>query len=148
MRILEFSGRLQNAGEASFPDIVMPDIKGEQQMLSKVDAKVILVHFWDATDAAQKMMNLDTLLPLYNDFHKRGFEIFAIGCTPDKPEWASTVLAQKLPWINVNDGLGTASRSLYTFNVAAVPAMILLTDSGMDFIQGEKQLRAKIEKAL
>jgi len=31
---------------------------------------------------------------------------------------------------------------------ASVPAMILLTDSGMDFISNEKQLRAKLDKAL
>ena len=150
MRILEFSGRLQNAGEASFPDIVMPDIKGEQQMLSKVDAKVILVHFWDATDAAQKMMNLDTLLPLYNDFHKRGFEIFAIGCTPDKPEWASTVLAQKLPWINVNDGLGAASVALSSYHVTALPNSLLIVDGELNTkpLSGADALRKELSRLL
>ena len=150
MRILEFSGRLQNAGEASFPDIVMPDIKGEQQMLSKVDAKVILVHFWDATDAAQKMMNLDTLLPLYNDFHKRGFEIFAIGCTPDKPEWPSTVLAQKLPWINVNDGLGAASVALSSYHVTALPNSLLIVDGELNTkpLSGADALRKELSRLL
>lgn len=128
MKLLQFDGQLQVATETSFPDIVLPDIQGEKRSLSSVDAKVILVHFWDATDAAQKMFSIDALLPLYKDFHNRGFEIYSICITPDKPEWASSVLAQKLPWINVNDGLGSASPAVVTYNVSSLPYSFLIID--------------------
>ena len=132
MRMLELNGQIQNAPEASFPDIVLPDIHSEKRALSEVDAKVILVHFWDATDAAQKMLSLDALLPLYNEFHNRGFEIYSICVTPDKPEWASTVLAQKLPWINVNDGLGGASPAVITYNVTSLPNSFLIINGELN----------------
>ena len=145
IRILELNGRLQNAAEASFPDIVMPDIKGERKALSEVDAKVVLVHFWDASDAAQKMFSIDSLLPLYKEFHNRGFEIYSVCVSPDKPEWASSVLAQKLPWINVNDGLGGASPAVITYNVTSLPNSFLIVNgelnttpiSGMDGLRRE-----------
>ena len=150
MRILELNSRLQTASETSFPDIVLPDIKGEQQALSKVDAKVILVHFWDATDAAQKMMNLDSLMPLYNEFHKRGFEVFAIGCSPEKTEWASTVLAQKLPWINVYDGLGAASSVITMYHVTSLPNSFLIVDGELSTtaITGSDGLRKELARWL
>ena len=150
MQLLNLSGRLQNAAEASFPDIVLPDMKGERKALSSVDAKVILVHFWDATDAAQKMMNLDALLPLYKEFHDRGFEIYAIGCSVDKPEWASTVIAQKLPWINVNDGLGSASPAINTYHVASLPNSFLIVDGELNTmpIVGTDGLRAELARRL
>lgn len=150
MRYLELDTQLQNAPEASFPDIVMPDIKGEKRALSEVDAKVILVHFWDLSDAAQKMMSLDLLLPLYQDFHKRGLEIYSVCVTPDKPEWASIVLAQKLPWINVNDGLGGTSPAVITYNVTSLPNSFLIVDGELNStpISGIDGLRRELGRLL
>ena len=150
MRILDLNGQLQAAAEASFPDIVLPDIKGEKKALSEVDAKVVLVHFWDVNDAAQKMQNLDALLPLYKDFHNRGLEIYSICVTPDKPEWASTVLAQKLPWINVNDGLGGASPAVITYSVTSVPNSFLIVNGELNTkpISGVDGLRRELSNLL
>lgn len=132
MRMLEFNAQVQTAPEAAFPDIVMPDMQGERRALSEVDAKVILVHFWDATDASQKMLSIDTLLPIYKEFHPRGFEIYSICVTADKPEWASTVLAQKLPWINVNDGLGALSPAVVTYGVTELPNSFLIVNGELN----------------
>ena len=149
-RIMEFNNQLQNAAEASFPDIVLPDIKGERIALSEVDAKVVLVHFWDASDAAQKMLNIDTLLPVYKDFHARGFEIYSVCVSPDKPEWASTVLAQKLPWINVNDGLGGVSPAVITYGVDEVPNSFLIIDGELNTtpLAGIDGLRKELARRL
>ena len=151
MKSFELMNRMSEASETSFPDIVMPDINGERKALSEVDAKVILVHFWDATDAAQKMLSIDTLLPIYKEFHSRGFEIFSICVTPDKPEWASSVLAQKLPWINVNDGLGGASPAVYTYGVTQLPDSFLIINGELNttpIAGGADGLRKALAKQL
>jgi hypothetical protein len=146
---LQLSTQIQNAPQASFPDIVMNDINGERKALSEVDAKVILVHFWDAANAAQKMLSIDTLLPIYQEFHPRGLEIFSICVTPDKPEWASSVLAQKLPWINVNDGLGAASPAVITYGVTQLPDSFLIINGELNTqpitggVEGLKKALAK-----
>ena len=150
MRLLDLNSQLQSATELAFPDIALPDMKGERQSLSKVDAKVILVHFWDATDAAQKMLNVDQLLPLYKEFHGRGFEIYAIGCSPEKPDWASTVLAQKLPWINVYEGLGTASSAINMYHVTSLPNSFLIVNGELSTqpLTGSDGLRRELARLL
>ena len=150
IKLLEIENQIKDAPMASFPDIVEPDIKGERKALSEVEAKVILVHFWDANDAAQKMFNLDALMPLYKEFHSRGFEIYSICVTPDKPEWASCVLAQKLPWINVNDGLGGASPAVVTYGVSSVPNSFLIVDGELNTksISGQEGLRKELARML
>ena len=148
INLFELSNRMKTAEERAYPNLKMPSVTGAPAEIDSLDAKAILVYFWDDREATHKIFNLDTLIPIYEKYNAKGFEIYAISVDPDKAAWAQVVKSQNLPWINVNDGLGTASRSLYTFNVASVPAMILLTDSGMDFISGEKQLRNKLDKVL
>ena len=150
MRIMEVVNQVRNAPEASFPEINLPDTKGVKRALSEVDAKVILVHFWDAAEAAQQMMGVDTLLPLYEQYHPRGFEIYSICVTPDKPEWASSVLAQKLPWINVNDGLGGASPAVITYNITDLPTSFLIVNGEISTtpVKGVDGLRKELAKLL
>lgn len=149
MNLLQIENKLKSATEASFPDIVMRDINGEDKALSSVDAKVILLHFWDASDAAQKMMNIDTLLPLWEDFHDRGFEIYAVCLSPDKAEWGTVVNAQKLPWINVNNGLG-GSNAAILYNVSSTPTSLLIVDGEVSDLQikGEAGLRRELGRIL
>ena len=145
MRVLEFDTQLRTAEQANFPDITLPDMQGQPRKLSEVDAKAILVHFWDETDPAQKMLSLDTLLPIYEKYHPRGFEIYSVCVSSDKPEWASSVLAQKLPWINVCDGLGGASPAVITYNITDLPTSFLIVNGeisttpigGVDGLQKE-----------
>lgn len=150
MNQLEIENRVRAAGEASFPDIVMPDINGKERSLSSVDARVILLHFWDASNAGQKMMNIDTLLPIYEDFHDRGFEIFAVCVSPDKAEWGTVVNAQKLPWINVNDGRGAASGAAALYNVTSTPTSMLIVDGEISNLQlkGKAGLRRELGRLL
>lgn len=150
MNQLEIENRIRTADEASFPDIVMPDINGVEKALSSLDDKVILLHFWDAGDAAQKMLNIDTLLPIYNEYHDRGFEIYAVCVSTDKAEWGSVVKAQKLPWINVNDGRGGTSGSAALYNITSTPASILIVGGEIidSNIKGAEGLRRVLDKHL
>lgn len=126
--LLDLSMKMQEAQPAGFPDLEMPDVKGEKVKLSDVDAKVILVMFWDASDAAQKMFGIDQILPLYKEYHPKGLEIYSVNADADKTLWGTTVRAQQLPWINVCDGFGPASISLQRYNVASLPAFYLIRD--------------------
>lgn len=149
MRLFELNGQLQQANERSFPEISLPDTRGVKRSLSEVDAKVILVHFWNAAEAAQKMLNIETLLPLYRDFHARGFEIYSVGVSP-KPEWAATVNAQGLPWINVNDGLGGASPAVLSYNVTSLPNSFLIVNGEFHTqpVDGVDGLRKELPRLL
>lgn len=134
----------------NFPDLNMPDINGKKVRLSEIDAKAILLHFWTSAADAQKMLSMDYLVPLYQAFHDKGFEIYSVCIDPDKAQWAGVVNAQKLPWINVNDGLGTSSPSLLLYNVGSLPSSILIADGELDLnnIQGAEGLRRELQKIL
>ena len=147
---LELEAKLKGASTVGFPDIVLPDINAEKVALSEVDSKVIMVYFWDVADASQKMFNLDVLESLYNDYHKRGFEIYQVALTADKSAWAQVVRKQNLPWINVCDRLGAASPYVATYNIPVLPATYIIADG--ELIDGkvvdEKSLRKLLDTLL
>lgn len=148
INLFEMSNRLSAAQERAYPALRMPAIDGTMADIDSLGAKATLVYFWNDADATHKMFNLDVLKPLYEKYHPRGLEIYAVSVNADKVAWAQTVKAQELPWINVNDGLGTASGSLYAFNVQSIPSMVLINDAGAEVIPGERQLRAKLDRVL
>lgn len=147
---LELEARLNSAELIGYPDIELPDIRAEKVRLSDVDAKVILVYFWDSANAAQKMFNLDFLKDLYADYHDKGFEIYQVSLDVDKAAWAKVVKEQKLPWINVCDSRGAASPYVMTYNIGAVPAAFVISDG--ELVDGnvvdEKSFRKLLNKLL
>lgn len=148
LKLLEVERQLGAAEEMDYPELNLPDINGHKKSLSSIEAKVILVHFWNTADVAQKMLNIDTLLPIYNDYHSKGFEIYSVGIGVDKADWGASVSSQNLPWINVCDGLGTASVALAAYNVGELPTSILITDGNISTLQikGEAGLRKELDK--
>lgn len=147
---LELEARLMDAQEVGFPDIELPDINAQKIKLSEVDSKVIMVYFWSATDINQKMFNLDFLKTIYDDYHKKGLEIYQIALDPDKTTWAQVVKQQNLPWINVCDALGADSPYVAIYNIGAIPAAYIIADG--ELVDGdvvdEKSLRKLLDKLM
>ncbi len=147
---LELEAQLKNATEVGFPEVELPDVNANKVKLSEVDAKVVMLYFWNPLDAGQKMLNLDVLKSLYGDFHKKGFEIYQAALTPDKATWAQTVKSQNLPWINVCDGLGANSPYITTYNLYVLPSIFIIADGQL--VDGgatnEKELRKLLNKLL
>jgi len=128
-RDLEFSTRFTDVDVISFPDLVLPDLDGNTQMLSDQKGKVLILSFWSVGQNEHKMFNVD-LMDLYQKYHDRGLEIYQVSLDVDKPSWAATVRSQGLPWINVNDGLGVQSPSVVAYNVTKIPSMFVFDRSG------------------
>lgn len=151
MNILAIEQRLQSAGEAGFPDVDLPGIDGTRIKLSDVDSKVVMVYFWQAADASQKMFNQDVLLPLYKNYHSKGFEIYSISLDTDKGAWASAVKNQDLPWINVCDSRGAATPLVSLYNISnGLPVAFFIVDGSLkpDTVTSEKELPARISSYL
>ena len=149
--LLAIHTQIKNAEETSYIDINLPDIKGEKSSLSNVKGKVVMVYFWAAGLAEQKMFNLDVIKPVYEDFHGKGFDIYAVSLDADKSLWASVVKNQKLPWVNVCDGLGTASQVVGTYNVTSIPSLFFLVNGELvagTGVKDEASLRAFLKKNL
>ena len=149
----EYLKMILRYGQLRYRETMVKDARDKffisQTDLDKIAGKQTLVYFWDCANAAQKMFNLDVLKDLYAEYHPRGLEIYAVCVNPDKASWGRIVKDQGLPWVNVNDGLGAASRSLILYNVQQVPACVLVSDSGITPVEAkERPLRSAIAKAL
>ncbi len=125
---LELSNKIQNAEAAGFPDVELPDVSGNKVKLSSLNSKVVMLYFWDASDAAQKMFNQDALKPAYNDYHSKGFDIYGVAVNADKATWASVVKNQQLGWTNVCDANGTAA-ALY--NISSLPIVFFIVNGSL-----------------
>ena len=147
---MELEAKLRTVSPVGFPDIVLPDINAQQVRLSEVDSKVIMLFFWDPSNANQKMFNLDILESLHNDYPKKGFEIYQVALTTDKAAWAQIVKKQNLPWINVCDRLGAASQYVTTYNIPVLPATYIIADGELvdGEIVDEKSVRRLLDKLL
>ena len=148
--IMRLGMQLQDAAPVGFLDAELPDITGKKVKISDLKSKVVMVYFW-TSEAAQKMFNLDVFIPVYEQYHDKGFEIYAVSLDTDKTVWASSVRNQKLPWVNVCDGLGTASPVAALYNVAKVPASYFIVDGNLDAapaITDEASLRKYLAKVL
>ena len=129
--ILQISQRLQEAEQVGFFNIDLPNLAGTKTKLSDVESKVVMLYFWATTDE-QKLFNMDTLIPVYNEFHGRGFEIYAVSLDVDKSAWASVVKAQQLPWINVCDTRGDQSPYINMYGLTSLPMAFFLVNGEMD----------------
>ena len=150
MQYLELEARLMSAKQIAFPEISLPDLQAQKRTLSEVDSKVVMVHFWTATDAQQKMFNLDVLKPLYEEFHSKGFEIYQVSLDVDKGMWARVVKEQALPWINVCDTRSAASPFAAAYNLPTIPATFIIADGELvdGKIVDEKSLKQLLRKLL
>ena len=149
---LALVNRIGMAGESGFLDLSVNDINGRRALLSEVKAPLVLVCFWNAVDAGGKIFNTEVLLPIYEELHPRGLEIYSVGINANKADWAATVNGQKLPWINVNDGLGTSSPTLASYNVETLPAVFVIADGDLkgriEDVSSLAALRREVRKYL
>ncbi len=146
-QVLSLNSRVNTAPVLGYPDFTLSDINGKKVSLSAVDAKAILLYFWNPADAAQKLFNTDVLLPLYNDYRSRGLEIVAVGVGTDKSLWASVVKNQNAGWTSLFDNAGVSTTS---YNVSQLPQSFLIVDGEImnRQLDGEKALRKHLDKVL
>ena len=126
--IMKVNYSLNIADEVGFVDISLPNTKGEKVSLSSIDSKVIMVHFWAASEPSCAVFNQDILKPVYDEFHGKGLEVYMVSLDTDKAVWASAVKSQNLSWVNVCDGLGVNTPSVALYGVNAIPSSYFIVD--------------------
>ncbi|MBQ8839603.1 MAG: hypothetical protein IJ005_09840 [Bacteroidales bacterium] len=146
--LLELEHRVNAAEEVGYFDIELPDMNAKMQKLSEVDAKAVLVYFWNPSDGQQKMFNQDVLKWIYDDFAPKGLQIYQIAIEPDKAAWARVVKGQALPWINVCDARGASSPYVSYYNLTSLPAAFIISDDTLTAgpAADEKSIRKALDK--
>lgn len=121
---------MQSIEERSYPELVAPDMYGNDVKLSSLEGDVILVDFWSAELGNSNAMNAD-LKVLYSKYHEAGFSVYQVSVDLIKSVWITAVQEQHLPWISVCDFKGERSPMLGVYNVQHIPSNYLIDKKGM-----------------
>ena len=127
--LLQVETFLSNADRTDFPEIILPDVNSQQQHLSALQGNVILLSFWDPQNDGMKLYNND-LIPIYEKYHSKGFQIYQVAITSDKTDWAIYLKGKPLPWISVCDIANDNSYAAAVYNVSELPSLFLIAKDG------------------
>ena len=114
---------------SNYPEIELPDMYGTNIRLSESAGKVILVDFWSATSTQSKLINTK-LIEQYEEYSKRGFEVYQVSTDTSKSAWINAIQEQKLPWITVCDFLAESSSPIAAYNIKEIPSNYLIDKEG------------------
>lgn len=136
-----------SADRKGFPDVVMADMYQKVHRLSDLEGEVILLDFWSAEYAQNRMINAE-LKEIYSRWSDRGFEIYQVSVDTDKALWVTSVQNQQLPWISVCDFRGQMGLAVMTYNVKSFPSNFLIDRSGNIVARNlyGKELEAKLKE--
>jgi peroxiredoxin len=112
------------------PDFTMSDVNGNPVTLSsKIGSKLLLIDFWASWCNPCRQEN-PNVVKVYNEFHKKGFDVFGVSLDQKKEAWVKAIADDKLSWTHVSDlqYWNNAAAKLYAVN--SIPANFLLDETG------------------
>jgi peroxiredoxin len=132
------------------PDFTMSDVNGNPVALSsKIGSKLLLIDFWAAWCNPCREEN-PNVVKIYNEFHKKGFDVFGVSLDQSREDWIKAIADDKLTWTQVSDLQRGNSAAAILYAVNAIPSNFLLDETGTIIarnLRGE-ELYKKISEVL
>lgn len=125
---LKVSNLIKEKG-TNFPDISLPNAKGEEIKLSSLEGKFIVLSFWASQDPYSRKQN-QTLTKVYNKYHDKGLEIYQISVDQNEAFWKKASAEDHISWINLCDVKTGSAKATSIFNVQSIPANYLIDQKG------------------
>ena len=132
------------------PEINLPNINGGSTSLSSLKGKVVLIDFW-ASWCGPCRINNKRVLPVYNKYHDKGFEIYGISIDDNKVPWQKAVKQDQSGWIQVIDTKAATGNELtQTWNIQYIPSTFLIDKEGRIVAAGleKDELETLLKKML
>ncbi len=112
------------------PDFTLNDVNGNPVSLySKIGPKLLLIDFWASWCQPCRQEN-PNVVKIYNEFHKKGFDIVGVSLDHVKDAWVKAIANDKLTWTQVSDLMWWNSAAARLYAVNAIPANFLLDETG------------------
>ncbi|MBN1251729.1 MAG: AhpC/TSA family protein [Bacteroidales bacterium] len=143
-KIKSFSG-LMVGDEA--PEIDLPNPTGKNIKLSSLRGKYVLIDFWAAwcTPCRRESPNM---VAIYNQYNKKGFEIFSVSLDKTKSDWENAITKDGLgKWTHVSDLKYWNSQAARDYGVDGIPFTVLIDKEGKIIAKGLRGENLKIKLA-
>ena len=114
-----------NIGD-SLINIKMPDTLGHWQELNQYKDKLVIVGFWASWCSPCRRYSSPFLVEMYNKYHSKGLEIFAVSLDKDYHAWVAAMQKDKFTFTNVNDAYGWNGNSAHAYKISSIPAKFLM----------------------
>lgn len=113
------------------PDFTMKDPDGNEVKLSDIykKGKVTMIDFWAGWCNPCRKFN-PTLVKIYKEFHKKGFEILGVSLDRDREQWLDAIKTDKLTWTQVSDINFWDTEAAKLYNVRYIPQNAFVDSEG------------------
>lgn len=132
------------------PAFKLTDLAGKPFRLTDLRGKYVVIDFWASWCTPCRAAN-HKIIPIYERFKNKGFQMVSISMDDKKQLWAAAVKKDGLPWIQVSELVGIKdSKVAKLYSVTTLPTVFLLDKTGKVIAQNisEKELEAILEANL
>lgn len=127
--MLRLGSLFKNNSVLSFPEIALPNAKGDTIKLSGIKNKAIAVYFWSPRNE-ECLYNLENLRDLHKIYAKKGFELYNVALEQDVDGWRTFITKSEIPGVNVIDAAANKSSYINIYNLTGLPAIYLINKNG------------------
>ena len=126
------NSRMATAVGQKFVDFTMKDTEGKEVKLSDYikGNKYTLIDFW-ASWCRPCRRSMPYLVDLYNQFHKKGFNIVGVSLDNNEENWKSAIQSMKLKWNHMSDLKGWQCEGAKLYGVQGIPCTVMVDENGI-----------------
>lgn len=110
---------------------------GKKLTLKAVVAKnkLTLIDFWASYCPPCRNEFKTNVIPLYNEYHKEGFEVIAVSCDDNAEKWKKAIADDRQPWLQVSSLTGLDKFSFHDsvfklYKISKTPTNVLVDQQG------------------